>query len=85
MKVTIYTKTTCPYCVLAKNWFTEHNIDYEEINFSKNPEKLKQFKLDNPTAKTVPQIFVDNELIGGHDDLMARSSEVLNLVKANSN
>lgn len=80
MDVVIYTKTTCPYCVRAKKWFEIHNIAFKEINLE-NAELLAQFKDKFPDAKTVPQILINDERIGGYTDLIAREQDVLKLAQ----
>ena len=69
--ISIYTSSLCNYCVAAKKIFTELNLNYNEINIDGN-EKLrnKMIKLTDG-RKTVPQIFFDDKLIGGYDDLSA--------------
>lgn len=73
MKVEIYTKDACPYCVQAKNlmkskgWeFTEHYISAET-----RETLLEQLttRLGTP-PRTVPQIFIDDQAIGGYTDLV---------------
>jgi len=74
MKVEIYTKDACPYCVQAKNlmkskgWeFTEHYISAET-----RETLLEELtgRLGTP-PRTVPQIFIDDQAIGGYTDLVA--------------
>lgn len=68
MRVTIWTKENCPYCEATKYYFTENDIEYEEISLTQsNRNQLLELV---PNAKTVPQIFIDNILIGGYDDLV---------------
>ena len=51
-KVIIYTTPTCPYCHLAKEFFQEHNVAFEEFNVAED---------------AVPVIDVDGEIIIGFD------------------
>lgn len=37
-KITMYTTTTCAYCVMVKKWLTSKNLEYDEINLDENPE-----------------------------------------------
>ena len=69
--ISIYTSSLCNYCIAAKKIFAELNLNYNEINIDGN-EKLrnKMIKLTDG-RKTVPQIFFDDKLIGGYDDLAA--------------
>lgn len=69
MKAVVWSKTTCPFCVKAKDLLKEHNVEYEERNI------LTDWSKDDllaavPNARTVPQIFIDEKLIGGYNDLV---------------
>jgi len=55
---------------MAKNYFESNGIDYIEYNVENIPtfnELLKR----HPAARTMPQIFINDDLIGGYTDLMA--------------
>jgi glutaredoxin 3 len=66
--VEIYSKSNCLYCDKAKNYFTQNNISFVEHNVE-TPEVFDTLMNRNPNARTMPQIFIDNELIGGYTDL----------------
>jgi len=68
MKALIWTKDHCPYCVQAKALLTQKGIEIEErkIGHSWTKEQLLE---SVPTARTVPQIFLGEEYVGGFDDL----------------
>ena len=69
-KVEIYTSTYCPYCVRAKQLLDSKGVDYEEVNFDKNPDqKLEIMKKHN--WRTVPIILIGGELVGGYDQLVS--------------
>ncbi len=68
-EIKIYSKTTCPACVMAKNIFEQKGVEYEEILMDDKPEELKEL-IAKTGMKTVPQIFINRELIGGCSDLM---------------
>ena len=66
MKITIYTTPTCPYCHMAKDFFSETKIDFEEIDVSKDQEKAEEMvKLSGQMG--VPVIRIDDEIIIGFD------------------
>ena len=44
MKVTIYSKSGCPYCMMAKTWFDNNHIKYQEIVLNNNQQKTKYGK-----------------------------------------
>jgi len=76
-KVVIYTKTTCPYCIGAKQLLDRLNADYEEIIVDNRPELRKKLADENNGWKTVPMIFINNNFIGGFDDLKKLHSNAL--------
>lgn len=68
MKAIVWSKDQCPYCDQAKRLLTSRGIAYEErnINHGYTREQLLEAV---PGARTVPQIFLDDQLIGGFTDL----------------
>ena len=68
MKAVIWSKDQCPYCDQAKALLTQKGIEFEEkkIGHGYTREQLLEAV---PNARTVPQIFLDDELIGGFNEL----------------
>lgn len=81
-KVLIYSKQNCPYCDRAKALFKNKNISYEEIMVDAKPEVYESLKKQTGLL-TVPQIFIDDQLIGGYTDLaeLERNGELSTLLK----
>jgi glutaredoxin 3 len=81
-KIKIYTKESCPYCRLAKELLTARNIAFEEIQVDQDQSKLNEM-LRLTKKYTVPQIFIDDQVIGGYDDLaaLAKSGKLDELLK----
>lgn len=77
MRVQVYTTTFCFYCVRAKSLLKQRMIPFEEIDVTNEPEK-RAWLVATTRRKTVPQIFIDGEAIGGSDELAAldRSGEL---------
>ena len=67
-KVVIYTKSFCPYCVRAKDLLTRKGAAFEEIYLDDHPEEYATLKAKTGMM-TVPQIFINDELVGGYTDL----------------
>ena len=72
MKVEIYSKSNCPFCEKAKKWFKDHGYDFTEHRLD-NEEERMAFYQKVPGARSVPQIFIDDKLIGTYDQFMAVS------------
>lgn len=69
-KVVIYTKENCPYCHMAKDLLSSRRIAFEEIRIDLDDNKRDEMlRLSN--RRTVPQIFINDQSIGGYDDLAA--------------
>ncbi|MFC4891517.1 glutaredoxin [Pseudofrancisella aestuarii] len=83
MKVKIYTTTSCPFCIGAKQWFNDNNISFDEIKLDNYQERVNFYDEMNKSGKvrkqirTVPQIFINDEHIGGFDDLRANADSIL--------
>lgn len=74
MKVEIYTKDACPYCVQAKNLMKSKGWEFTEhyINNDTREKLLEEMTTRIGTMpRTVPQIFIDDKLIGGFTELAA--------------
>lgn len=73
-KITIYTTPTCIYCKMAKQWFKENNISYEEKDVSSDAAAREEM-INKSQQMGVPVIEVGGELIIGFDK--ERLSELL--------
>ena len=73
-QIEIYTLDWCPYCQKAKSFLKSKGFSYQEYNIDDTPELKKEMKQRTEGAKTVPQIFIDNKLIGGYDDLLEKKN-----------
>ena len=71
MRAIVWSKDNCPYCVQAKALLTQKNIQFEERKIGDGWTK-EQLLEAVPNARTVPQIFLDGELVGGFTDLRAK-------------
>lgn len=70
-KVEIYTTALCPYCHRAKALLERKGVPYIEHAVDAVPGKREEMKKRAHGRRTVPQIFIDDESIGGSDDLVA--------------
>lgn len=69
-KIVIYTTEICPYCVRAKKLLDQKGVSYTEIRVDLNSAARDEM-IALTGRKTVPQIVIDDEAIGGCDDLYA--------------
>jgi len=68
MKATVWSKYHCPYCDQAKALLQQKGIQFEEKKIGDGYTKEELLEAV-PNARTVPQIFVDDKLIGGFNEL----------------
>lgn len=69
-RVRVYSTLVCPYCIRAKALLKSRGIDYETIDVTGDP--AARARLVSATGRrTVPQIFIDEEPIGGFVELRA--------------
>jgi glutaredoxin-like YruB-family protein len=67
MKVKVYSTPTCPYCKMAKEFFKEHKIEFEDFNVAEN-EKARDEMLEKSGQMGVPVIDIDGKIIVGFDE-----------------
>lgn len=68
-KVEIYTTIECPFCTRAVSLLTAKNIDFEKIDVTLSTAKRQAMRIRSNGQTSVPQIFINNDHIGGCDDL----------------
>jgi glutaredoxin 3 len=69
-KIIIYSKDYCPYCIKAKNLLTSIGATYEEVDITATPEIIIELAKKSG-MRTVPQIFLSDECLGGYDSIAA--------------
>ncbi|ANH13646.1 TPA: glutaredoxin 3 [Legionella pneumophila] len=73
-EVILYTTGYCPYCIKAKELLDRKKIIYTEIRVDLQPE-LREEMIQKSGRRTVPQIFINGQAIGGCDDLYALEAQ----------
>lgn len=68
MKAIVWSKPDCPFCVQATQYLESKGIVVEEKKIGSGVSKEDLFEAV-PTARSVPQIFLDGNYIGGFNDL----------------
>jgi len=69
----MYTTPWCGYCSAAKTLLADKGIEFESIDVSTDPGLRKEM-MDKSGRRTVPQIFIDDQAVGGYDDIAALNS-----------
>jgi glutaredoxin 3 len=69
--IIIYTTPICPYCVQAKKLFAKKGVSYQEVDVSQDAQLREEMMHKSGGRRSVPQIFINDQHIGGCDDLYA--------------
>ena len=73
--ITIYTGPMCNYCEAAKRLLTRNNVTYTEIDIAKVEGAMDEMIKKANGKRTIPQIFFDDQHIGGYDEVRALEKE----------
>ncbi len=68
--VVMYSTKFCPYCVRARMLLEQKNVPYTDIRIDEHPDRRPEME-QRAQRTSVPQIFIDDEHVGGCDDLFA--------------
>jgi glutaredoxin 3 len=70
-EVELYTTLWCPFCTRARSLLQRKGVAFTEIDLGEHPERRAEMIRRAGGRRTVPQIFIDGEHIGGSDELAA--------------
>ena len=73
--VEIYTGPLCTFFYRAKALLIKKRVSYKEINLASDPNKMDEMIKKTNGMKTIPQIFIDGQHIGGNDKLQTLENE----------
>ena len=81
--ITIYTGPLCNYCEAAKRLLARNNVTYKEINIATISGAMDEMIKKANGKKTIPQIFFDDQHIGGYDEIRAleKNNKLQDLLK----
>ena len=84
-KVEVYSSPICGYCHAAKRLLTNKGIEFEEYNVAFNSDQKREMLTRSGGRHTVPQIFINNDHVGGYDELsrLEQQNELDSLVNSN--
>ncbi|EKF75408.1 glutaredoxin [Alcanivorax hongdengensis A-11-3] len=76
-KIEMYSTAWCPFCVRAKQLLKSKSVAFEDTDVDREPQKRAEM-MQRGGGRTVPQIFIDDQPVGGCDELYAleRSGEL---------
>jgi glutaredoxin 3 len=82
-KIEVYSTAVCPYCVAAKNLLKSKGLEWTEVRVDTDATQRDAMLARSGGRRTVPQIFVNDQHVGGYDDLVAadRSGKLAELLE----
>ena len=86
-QILIYSSLICPYCIAAKKIFENQKLKYTEILIDNNPKEKEKMISASGGRVTVPQIFFDDDHIGGYEDLtrLIENKDLIELLEDEKN
>lgn len=73
-QITVYSGPNCPYCQRAKALLAKKGVAYDDFDVRADEGKLAEMMEKSNGKRTIPQIFINGQHIGGFDDLYALDS-----------
>jgi glutaredoxin 3 len=82
-RIEIYSTASCPYCVAAKNLLKSKGLEWSEVRVDTDLAQRATMLARSGGARTVPQIFINDQHVGGYDELVAadRSGKLAQLLE----
>jgi glutaredoxin 3 len=74
-KVEVYTTSYCPFCTRAKALLNRKGVEFDEIDVTDDPDLREKMVKRAGGRRTVPEIFINDHIVGGYDELHALDLE----------
>jgi len=76
LSIVVYSKSACPQCDSAKMLLKARSIDFDEIKIDDESERLTFFEKCGPSVRQMPQIFINDQRVGGLAGLQAALAQL---------
>lgn len=76
MNIIVYTKSNCPNCISAKQLLQAKGLAYDEVDVERIPATMELLTRQFPEARQMPQIFINDQRVGGLAGLQAALKQV---------
>jgi len=76
LKIVVYSKSACPQCDSAKMLLKSKSLDFEEIRIDDEAERLAFYAKCGPSVRQMPQIFINDQRVGGLTGLQAALTQI---------
>jgi glutaredoxin 3 len=76
MNVVVYSKSACPQCDIVKNLLKAKNISFDEFKIDGEDERRAFYEKCGPSVRSVPQVFINDQRVGGVAGLQAAFAQL---------
>ena len=76
MKIVVYSKSACPQCESAKMLLKSRSLGFEEVKIDDDQERLAFYAKCGPSVRQMPQVFVNEQRVGGLAGLQAALAQL---------
>jgi glutaredoxin 3 len=76
MKITVYSKSSCPQCDTAKRLLASKGLAYEEILLDDEAGRMAFYEKCGPSVRQMPQVFIEDQRVGGVAGLQAALAQL---------
>jgi glutaredoxin len=76
LKIAVYSKSACPQCESAKMLLKSKSLPFEEIRIDDEAERLAFYEKCGPSVRQMPQIFINDQRVGGLQGLQAALAQL---------
>lgn len=76
LNIVVYSKSACPQCDTAKSLLKARNLAFEEIKIDDEAQRLAFFEKCGPSVRQMPQIFINDQRVGGVAGLQAAFAQL---------
>ncbi len=76
LKIVIYSKSACPQCDTAKSLLKSRSLPFEEIKIDDEDERKAFYEKCGPSVRQMPQIFINDQRVGGVAGLQAALAQI---------
>ena len=75
-KIVVYAKSACPQCEQAKMLLKSRSLEFQEIRIDDEAERLAFYAKCGPSVRQMPQVFIDDQRVGGVAGLQAALAQL---------
>jgi glutaredoxin 3 len=76
LKIAVYSKSACPQCDTVKSLLKARNLAFEEVLIDDEAQRLAFYEKCGPSVRQMPQVFINDQRVGGVEGLRAAFAQL---------